>query len=378
MVLDFPFQCPVRVSQVEDFSQAVAKLVGTQRFALITSAGWPARGLMDRMTAAELRPAITVVDVPENPTAGYILRTAEQLEDCPIYVAVGGGSVLDSAKAFAACNGLGADRDEAVMTHLKTGAGLPATMNPPRIIAVPTTSGSGSEVTRWGTVWGDDGIKFSINDHRLYPAHALLDASLAVSMPRKLTLATGLDALSHAMEAIWNRRHSSLTDAIAEAAIRDLRRCLPAVLKQPDDLAARAAMQSVSTLAGLAMGTTQTAICHSISYPFTARHGVPHGLACSFTLAEVAAFNAQEAPDRLIPAARAFDCGPLDLADRLYEFFRELGLGEALYEYVGPDSVEGFGDALITRARAANNIREADGSDARKLARDALEKLDPR
>src|SRR6185503_20426788 len=115
------------------------------------------------------------------------------------------------------------------------GTALPASMAPRPLIAIPTTSGTGSEVTRWATIWGDDGIKFSLTDERLYPSHAILDPALCVSMPREATLASGLDALSHAMEAVWNNNHALLTDAFASAAIGALRRALGGVLREPGD-----------------------------------------------------------------------------------------------------------------------------------------------
>ena len=177
------------------------------------------------------------------------------------------------------------------------------------IIAIPTTSGTGSEVIRRGTIWGDSGIKYSVSDSHLYPSHAVLDPNLCLTMSRELTLATGLDALSHAMEAVWNRHHSTVSDALASQAISMIHQRLGQVLHAPSDLEARRDMQAAATIAGLAMGTTQTALAHAISYQFTSQYGMPHGLACSFTLPEIACFNGELNADRLGPIAVGFAVG---------------------------------------------------------------------
>jgi alcohol dehydrogenase len=210
---------------------------------------------------------------------------------------------------------------------------------------------------------------------KLYPSHAILDPGLCATMPEELTISTGLDALSHAMEAIWNRRHTEMTDTLSEAAIRMVTSALPGVIAQPDDIKYRRRMQTASVIAGLAMGTTQTAVAHSISYPFTARFDMPHGLACSFTLAEVIRFNGETSPERLQPIAQAMDCAVGELADCLEAWFDDLGLGRLISRYVEPSVTDSFGQNLITRARAANNIREIDGEDARSLARRALDRM---
>jgi len=125
----------------------------------------------------------------------------------------------------------------------------------------------------------------------------------------------------------------------------------------------------------LAMGTTQTALAHSISYPFTSRFGVAHGIACSFTLAEIARFNQGEDSNRLASVATALNCAPDAVPDTLQRWLIELGVGEILARHLSVDDIDSFGDSLITPARAANNLRHADGEVARRLARRAFETL---
>ena len=194
-------------------------------------------------------------------------------------------------------------------------------------------------------------------------------------MPFELTLATGLDALSHAAESVWNKRHSEVSDGMASQAIRILRENLSAVLENPTDVELRKKIQSASVLAGLAMGTTQTALAHSISYPFTSRFGMPHGLACSFTLPVIAAFNGDEDPGRLTPIAEGLGCAQNEIADVLTQWFHDMNLSEYVSKYVHAKSANEFDDQLITRARAANNIREVDSDIAKGLVRSALQEF---
>ena len=123
------------------------------------------------------------------------------------------------------------------------------------------------------------------------------------------------------------------------------------------------------------MGTTQTALAHSISYPFTARFGVAHGFACSFTLAEIARFNQEEDAARLAPVAEALECAVDAVPDTLERWLVALGVGDVMARHLSADDIDTFGDSLITPARAANNLRHADGLIARQIARRAFERL---
>jgi alcohol dehydrogenase len=375
MVLSRPFQFPTRVHVTESYAEAVARLLGGRSWALATSGGWVARGAVDALARSAGAPAAVIDAIPQNPKASDILNLSGALpKGAEVVVALGGGSVIDCAKALVGFTAIG--RDQAIlMAHLKNGSRLPDSFVPRPIIAVPTTSGTGSEVTPWATIWGDDKVKFSFTHPALYPSEAVLDPVLCTSMPPEVTLASGLDALSHACEAIWNNHHVGISDELAQSAIRSLKRTLPRAMAEPMDLAARAEVQTAALLAGLAMGTTQTALAHSISYPFTAKFGMPHGLACSFTLPEVARYNAEQDGARVGLAAEAFGTTTRAFPDALADWLDKLGIGVYLERYVAPDVTDTLGDDLITRARAANNLREVDGAVARALARFSLERF---
>ncbi len=317
--------------------------------------------------------AAAIVTVQANPTTASILSTLGVIGRVEAIVALGGGSVLDAAKAVAGADAAGKSLFKA---HLFESVPLPPDLALPTIVAVPTTAGTGSEVTRWATIWGDDGAKHSVSDCQLYPDYAILDPALCASMPDTLTLSSGLDTLSHAMEAVWNYKHSPISDALASQAIRLVRANLQLAIQTPDDIKLRQGMQTAAVLGGLAMGTTQTAIAHSISYPFTSHFGVPHGLACSFTLAECARYNSVEHPERLAPIAEGFDCQIKDIPVVIEDWFQDLGFASVLRRYdLGVDSVDMVASELVNHARAANNIRSVGAPEAEAIARSALEFL---
>jgi len=369
------FHCSTRVVQGQDFAQALVPLLAGRAWALVTSHGWRARGAPQRLEAHCGAPAVVLAEVASHPTVADVLALARALPEVDTVVALGGGSVLDTAKALVTLQALG-DQPEALWSHLRERAPLPAALAPRPLIAVPTTSGTGSEVTPWATLWAE-GAKYSLSHPSLLPTHAVLDAALCMSAPYTVTLTSGLDALSHALEAVWNRHHSPLVDALATEAIRLLWRALAPALAQPQVFHWRQELQTASLLAGLAMGTTQTALAHSISYPFTARFGVPHGLACSFTLAEVARYNAVTHPTRLVPIAAGLGCALGDVPEVLEQGLAALGLGTELARYVTPDAADTLGESVVTVARAGNNVRPVDAPVARQLARTALERLRP-
>lgn len=377
MVLKRQFQCPTKVVAGYSFDEALGNILGNLSWVLVTSKIWIERDIAQRVSARCSPPQKIVGNVKPNPILSDLIQLAKQLPPVEFIVALGGGSVLDTAKGISALNGM-ENGEELLLAHLKQGKTLPETMDAIPIIAIPTTSGTGSEVTPWGTIWGDDGIKFSVNDQKLYPAYAVLDPELSLSMPHELTLTTALDALSHAMESVWNRRHTAISDALATQAILIIRSTLQTVLDYPENRFERECMQNAALLAGLAMGTTQTALAHSISYPFTSRFGVPHGLACSFSLAEIARYNSETDPLRMLPIADGLNCNIDEIPDVIDDWFSKLALGSILSSYISPGIVESLEDSSITRSRAANNIRDVNGAVARQIARTALERLFPR
>lgn len=194
-----------------------------------------------------------------------------------VLIAVGGGSAIDTAKAI-------------LYTLLATDYHYMK-----RFIAIPTTSGTGSEVTCVSVVTdAEDRIKYPIFDQRLIPDEALLDAQLIISSPPKVTAFSGLDALSHAIEALVAKNQTTYTDALAEKAIHYVFSYLEQCYVQGDDLYAREKMQEASCLAGIAFDAAGLGINHAIAHQVGGQFKVPHGLANAMLLPHVIAFNAQD------------------------------------------------------------------------------------
>lgn len=175
---------------------------------------------------------------------------------------------------------------------------------------VPTTAGTGSEVTRWATVWDTDAApaqKRSFDEPFGFAEKAFVDPVLTHSCPAAVTRDTGLDALSHALEAIWNRHANPFSDVLALSAAQKVLKWLPVVLRDTRHPQAREALSLASLQAGLAFAQTRTALAHALSYAVTLEQGVPHGLACALWLP--AAWRLAQGRDPRVDAllARVFD-----------------------------------------------------------------------
>src|SRR5262249_49423231 len=169
------------------------------------------------------------------------------------------------------------------------------------LVAVPTTAGTGSEVTPWATLWDRSAgapKKYSLHVEETWPSHAVVDPSLTLSAPESVTRNSALDALSHSLESIWNVNANPVSDTLAVEAARTVIATLPRLLAAPQDRKLRTEMSRASLTAGLAFSNTRTALAHSISYEMTLKHGLPHGLACSFTLPMVWSLAAGADPRR--------------------------------------------------------------------------------
>ena len=155
----------------------------------------------------------------------------------------------------------------------------------PPLYTIPTTAGTGGEVTPFATIW--DHAKFqklSLSGPSVFANTAIIDPVLTYDLPEKDTIFTGLDAINQAMESIWNVNATSFTIDLATRSLKLGFESLPDLMNGSNCKAKREMMAECSLLAGLAISQTRTALCHSISYPLTVHFNVPHGLACAFTM----------------------------------------------------------------------------------------------
>jgi len=248
-------------------------------------------------------------DVMSDPTVASVDALVQQLRSGghDVVVAVGGGSALDCAKAAAA---IAPDDLPSIRAVHSEGVPLGDVSLP--VIAAPTTAGTGSEVTPFAVLNDPEkNVKGPIAGEALYPTLAVVDPELTYSLPRPVTITTGLDALCHAIEGYWSRNHQPICDLLAIEAARLICRHLRRAAEQPHDGEARFAMSYAATLAGAAFQLPKNAMVHACSFPLSARYHLPHGMACALTLEEAIRFNS--------PA----------MGERMTEFLRGIGMSSA-------------------------------------------------
>lgn len=246
-------------------------------------------------------------DVEPDPTLSSAQKGAEAMlafePDC--IIAVGGGSAMDAAKimwvlyehpgtAFADMAMRFADIRKRICNFPKMG-------KKSCFIAVPTSSGTGSEVTPFAVITDEStGIKYPLADYELMPDMAIIDTDLMMSQPKGLTAASGIDALTHALEAYASVMASDYTDGLALVAIRNIFAYLPSAYENgARDVRAREKMANASTMAGMAFANAFLGVCHSMAHKLGAFHHLPHGVANALLINEVMRFNISEAPRKM-------------------------------------------------------------------------------
>jgi phosphonate metabolism-associated iron-containing alcohol dehydrogenase len=289
-------------------------------------------------------------------------------------VAVGGGSALDTAKFLRVVLAEGVDPDQ-VATDLLAGRPLGTSSVLP-MVAVPTTAGTGSEVTPFATIWDSrTRKKHSLTAPALFPDVALLDPRLTLDLPEEVTVSGALDALSQGLESIWNRHGDAVSASHGTQAVRLVLESLPSVLTAPGDVEVRTRLMEASLLAGLAISQTRTALAHSMSYPVTARLGLPHGLACSFMLPALLEFNMAADDGELSGLVAALGLPDWQaLQSRLSEMLRVSGMSGYLARYgVDANSTLPLVGEMFTPGRVDNNLRTPTLDDVEALLRKSLE-----
>ena len=306
------------------------RALGARKAVLVTFPEAAGLGLVKRvqnLLGASLLGVIA--DTEPNPDVANLTSLYERFwreySECDVVIGIGGGSTLDTAKALMIGTASGR-LDDLVALLAKGAAFTPARVK--RLIAVPTTAGTGSEVTPYATIWDaapERQKKYSLQLKETWAEAAIVDPELTLTLPPTVTLHSALDALSHSLEAIWNVNANPVSDVLAVAAAREILATLPKLMAAPGDLGLRTRVAWAALTAGLAFSNTRTALAHSISYEMTLKHGLPHGLACSFTLPMVLGRALGASAERDVVLARVFDC-PLREAERVLQDFLE-GLG---------------------------------------------------
>jgi alcohol dehydrogenase class IV len=282
----------------------VLKRLGVAKPMIVSDAFMASSGVLAKVTDAITKAGLSFgvfTDTVPDPTDHVVDKGLAALKagDYDGLVAVGGGSPMDTAKAIAILEAGGGHMRDYKVPNLADHANLP-------IICVPTTAGTGSEVTRF-TIVTD-----SANDEKMLiaglgclPMAAIVDFELTMSMPFRLTADTGIDALTHAIEAYVSKRATPVSDNYALTAMATLYRNVRQASFHPEDRDARAAMMLGATQAGLAFSNASVALVHGMSRPIGAFFHVPHGLSNAMLLPLITEFSAPAATSRYADCARA-------------------------------------------------------------------------
>jgi choline dehydrogenase len=276
--------------------------LGISRPMLVTDSGVVGAGLADE-ALRRLDDAVVFDGVRPNPDVALVDSAADVYREhgCDGLVALGGGSSLDTAKGV----GVVVEHGGSILDYEYGGS--PITKRIPPLVAVPTTSGTGSEVTLWSVITDHDRkVKFNVGGTPLIGAHvAVIDPELTLGLPPAVTAATGMDALSHGIECFTCDYHQPFNDAVALLAIELAGRWLRAAYEEGSNLEARAHMAHAATLGGLAYGTESAGAAHAMSQSAGGVHDCPHGALTARLLGPVCEYNATAAPERHARIAQA-------------------------------------------------------------------------
>jgi acetaldehyde dehydrogenase/alcohol dehydrogenase len=248
----------------------------------------------------------TFFEVKPDPTLSTAKQGAAAMRafapDC--IVAVGGGSPMDAAKIMWVmyehpdANFL--DLAERFMDIRKRIYGFPKMGIKANFVAIPTTAGTGSEVTPFAVITDDStGIKYPLADYELMPTIAIVDCDLMMAQPKGLTAASGIDALTHSLEAYASMLASDYTDGLALTAIKNIFAYLPTAVNDGNNVVAREKMANAATSAGMAFANAFLGICHSMAHKLGAAFHLPHGVANALLIDKVIKYNAAEVPTKM-------------------------------------------------------------------------------
>jgi alcohol dehydrogenase class IV len=352
---------------------------GAEKVIIVTSA--PIAGMTTGLVAAlESRGVETLIHAgPDGePTRVDVDAAIRKARDfgADFVVGFGGGSAIDVAKLVAALAHGTQGFDEIVGIGLLAGRDLP-------LACIPTTAGTGSEVTPISVIEDEEAeLKKGVVSPHLVPDFAYLDPELTVSMPRKVTASTGIDALTHCIEAYANKFAHPVVDVWALEGIRLIAENLQTACDDSENLKAREAMLVASHLGGMCLGPVNTAAVHALAYPMGGEFHVPHGVANSLLLPHVLRFNAETVPERYARVAHAM--GVADSGDAKADAEAGIAVIEELSAAVGIDrrlSEVGISHNALPKMAAAaitvqrllqNNLREVTEADALRIYEAAL------
>lgn len=279
----YEFSCPVKiVSGLKALSQLPYEmdLAGCRRALLITDVGVVNAGLIKRVEAVfegtETEIGAVYDKTPPDSSTAVVNEAAKLFQEasCDCFVAVGGGSCIDTAKGA----NIVVVEDSNDLLQFQGAERITKPLKP--FIVIPTTAGTGSEVTLVAVIHDEERhVKIALTSYRLLPNVAILDPKMTLTMPPKITAATGMDALTHAIEAYYGLQKNPVSDAFATTAIQLIRKHLITCVEHGDNEEARLAMANAALCAGIAFSNSMVGVVHALAHSCGAVSRVPHGVA---------------------------------------------------------------------------------------------------
>lgn len=327
-------------------------------------------GFLDSLLEQIGRKEVIIYDrVFPNPSIPELEEAIEHVKSYKVslVISLGGGSTIDTGKVSA----IMAKHPYPLGDYLKKEKSLSEKGIP--FVCIPTTAGTGSEVTHYATVWNFvNNEKYSLSHRFMYPKVAIVDPVLSYSMPRDVTASTGLDALTHAVEAYWTRNSQPISDLFALQSIKLIIENLQKAFHQPTNPEPRRNMALASLLAGLAIDQAKTSSCHAISYPLTACFKVPHGIACAITLSAMIKYNYPSA--KIDDILRILGVDNVDEGvNFLNNFYKSLEVPTKLSQLgLRKEDLESIAQKAICSERMGNNPKDLSFKDLEQLLRSIL------
>jgi phosphonate metabolism-associated iron-containing alcohol dehydrogenase len=324
---------------------------------VVTSKSHVERGTLNDLLVFLGKNCVGIIsNVESHPTFIDIKKIASDYVNYDVeeIIAIGGGSVIDTAKTLSKILSSPNKKNLADLSEQNI-----ATLGAGRIgiTAVPTTSGTGSEVTPFATLWNfEEKSKYSISGEDLQPNKAVLDSSLTFSLPLNQTLESGLDTISHAFDSIWNVKATQASINISQKSLELSLRNLIKLNYNLNDFVARDKMMESSFLAGLAISKTRTSISHSISYPITAALRVPHGIACAVSIPTLIQYVTSHAPDLFNALIIELEMNSnLDLSNYVFSLLVEMGIIEKFKTFCKePEAIFNLVPVMLDNDRSNN------------------------
>jgi len=355
--------------------------LGKEHVFVVTDKGVKAAGILEKVLKVleEEKFKVSVYDAIEGePTTDLVEQVTEEVKKsgAQVVLGVGGGSALDTAKAAAAM----VTNEGKIFDY----AGIGKIKNQPLpIIAVPTTAGTGSEATMWAVITDKaTKIKTGIGSFMLMPTYAILDPELTLTMPPRVTAASGMDALTHAVESYICTATQPISEALAIQAIKLIARSLRKAVANGRNLKAREEMLYASTIAALAFNVTRLGIAHALASPLGAHFSVPHGIANAILLPHVMEYNLIGAPEKFAEIAVIFGenishLPPMEAArkavDAVAKLLEDIGITDKLSSYgATEEKLQPVVEEAITSGNIAVNPRQPSKEDLLEICKKVL------